>query len=196
MTGIRPPVAHGPRQGSASSPECARGLELSAKELTWCLIVVSELGVLGLLLAVVVGTLPIGGFTPESSNVFYRLYGLHEPALFALLALFALVALWLIGKPALQHGLLDSSRVVKKGWLIAAVILCSAWSGNRLVMRSFPLAMDEYNAVFQSQIFAAGKTMAPIPAEWLAMAPAITPYFVTYRDDSRAWMSAYLPWRA
>ncbi len=177
---------------SGPTPTTWHSIRVSRRQVTWVLLFIAELAVFGLVLAKVVASLPIGGFAPESSNVFYRLYGQHEPWFFLFLLVFTLgVVAYSRGKPLDGPG--PSHRRIPQIRALALVTFCVSLAGSRIVMRAFPLAMDEYNVQFQSQIFAAGKAKVEIASEWHGVAPAITPYFVTYHDDDRTWRSAYLP---
>lgn len=162
-----------------------------------------QVAVVGATLACVIGASRIGQAIPESDNVFYRLFGLHEFQHFLLLGAFAAVlGLWLAhrGGRAPDAGVelrLPRNELVI---IIALAVGLVAVAGSGYVMLSYPLSMDEFNAVFQSRLFASGRVTAPVAAEWERVAPALTPRFVTFRREEMEWLSSYLPiyaaWRA
>jgi hypothetical protein len=85
---------------------------------------------------------------------------------------------------------LGSSR-----WVWAAALLCCAAgvAGARWVFQGYTLALDEFMANFDAQIFASGRLMAPIPPQWRPFTPALQPYFVTFGPHFSLWSSSYLP---
>jgi hypothetical protein len=151
--------------------------------------------VLAWALAFLLARSPLGQPEPGVKNVFYRLFGLHEGPFFLLLACFMACAALLLAR---RRGSKPARSLRPRGVLAAVaglsvlVVVVSAL-GYRTVMHSYALSMDEYNAQFQSTIFASGRLTVPVPAPWDAIAPAITPGFVTYQPESHSWLSAYLP---
>ena len=130
-----------------------------------------------------------------SSNAFFRLFAITEPAGILVLGAFAVCVLvamrglpegeerWplLAARPARGLPLL----------LVAAAVLAVAWAGASLVMHHFALAMDEYNASFQAAIIAQGRMSTPVPDAWSRWVVPMIPIFTTVRDG--AWLSTYLP---
>jgi hypothetical protein len=72
------------------------------------------------------------------------------------------------------------------------MFLCA---GTVFVYHNHPLAMDEYAAVFQSQVFASGHVSAVVPAgliDWLVPAP-FQNYFLNVSHVTGRLASAYWP---
>jgi hypothetical protein len=152
------------------------------------------LGAIGLVLAVLVHRHPIGRPEPNFDNVFYVLYGLHEPPLLAAFVLFTAFAGAYCGRLTAAVTETQVEPIIPLRPVIVAVIVgIAGWVGSRIVLLGFPLAMDEYSAVFQSRIFAAGKLVAQVPVAWQEVVESITPRFVTYLPEHGAWLSGYLP---
>jgi hypothetical protein len=149
---------------------------------------------MGLVLAVLVHRHPIGRPEPNFDNVFYVLYGLHEPPLLAAFVLFAAIAGAYCGRlPAAATGAAVEPIIPLRPVIVAVIVGIAGWVGSRNIFLDFPLAMDEYSAVFQSRIFAAGKLVAQVPDAWQGVVESITPRFVTYLPERGAWLSGYLP---
>ncbi|MGI8546244.1 MAG: hypothetical protein ACR2M1_02755 [Gemmatimonadaceae bacterium] len=134
-----------------------------------------------------------------SEDIFFRLYALHERPFFVLLGIFALLTWFYARTPPARPEDTATARArprvspIAALWIGAAVVGVISWVGSYVVLHSFPFAMDEYNAVFQAKIFAAGRLTAPVPAQWQPFAPALSPVFVTYFPDQHTWRSGYLP---
>lgn len=200
MTTLSTPTPPRAPMPSAFAPTSARG----GTVLGWAALCVAFLSAGG----VAATTLLQGRWlsTPRSSsdNITYYLYILHERPFFALLGVFALAA-WLYvrrvedrdvaaGVRATASRLRVPVLATHRGlWAATAAVVLLAWGGSYAVLHSLPFSMDEYNAVFQARILAAGRITAPIPQEWRPFAPALTPVFVTYYPDQQAWRSGYMP---
>lgn len=150
---------------------------------------------LGFALAGIVASQPIGQPTPGWGNIFYHLYGRLERPFLALHAVgVAVAALYLLTMRApADDPAPDPRERALHAWPVALAVVLVTWLGSRFILHGLPLSMDEFNAVFQSRIFASGRTAAPVPPEWRDLAPVITPTFVTYRPDDKVWLSGYLP---
>jgi hypothetical protein len=152
------------------------------------------LGAMGLVLAVLVHRHPIGQPEPNFDNVFYVLYGLHEPPLLAAFVLFTAFAGAYCGRlTAAATGTGVEPVIPLRPGIVAGIVGVAGWAGSRIILLDFPLAMDEYSAVFQSHVFAAGKLVAQVPVAWQEVVESITPRFVTYLPEHGAWLSGYLP---
>jgi hypothetical protein len=158
------------------------------------LAVLAALSLAGYVLASVIAFSPVGQAIPGINNVFYRLYGLHEGPFFLLLGLFAAVA-GLSLMRAWQPDVRGRSWNVGTRAIVglALVVILIGWAGHRTVMHSFALSMDEYNAEFQSEIFAKDELGVPVPPEWRPFVRAATPGYVTFVPEQQAWVSGYLP---
>ncbi|MGI8546340.1 MAG: hypothetical protein ACR2M1_03240 [Gemmatimonadaceae bacterium] len=141
---------------------------------------------------------PASAPRPSSDNIAYRLYALHERPFFIMVALFSMVV-WLYARPSASEG--EQALTPRRWqrlqpaalWAIAAAVVLLAWIGSYVVLHSLPLSMDEYNAVFQAKIFAAGRITAPLAPEWQPFARGLAPVFVTYYPDQQSWRSGYMP---
>jgi hypothetical protein len=158
------------------------------------LAVLAALSLAGYVLASVVAFSPVGQAIPGINNVFYRLYGLHEGPFFLLLGIFAAVAglsLMRTRQPEVpsRYCKVETRRVVA----LALAVILIGWAGHRTVMHSFALSMDEYNAEFQSEIFAKGELSVPVPQQWRPFVRAATPGYVTFVPAQQAWVAGYLP---
>ena len=162
-----------------------------------------QAAIVGAALAHIVGASRIGQAIPESNNVFYRLFGLHELPHFVLLGGFAAaLGLWLVQRGVEAPNAGAGPRLPRNELVVvvATVVGLVALAGSRYVMLNHPLSMDEFNAVFQSRLFASGRATAQVAVEWEGVAPALTPRFVAFRPEETEWLSSYLPvyaaWRA
>ncbi len=75
----------------------------------------------------------------------------------------------------------------------SCIVACSA--GAILVYKNYPLCMDEYAAVFQSEVFAAGQLSAHLPAsaiDWLVVPGFNGSFFVASRTNGLA-IEGYWP---
>lgn len=158
------------------------------------LAVAAALSLAAFVLASLIGLSAVGQAVPGINNAFYRLYGLHEWPFFLLLALFVAIAGLSLMRPQAVK-IQTQSPSIGHHWIvvIALGVLVGAWAGHRLVMHSYALSLDEYNAEFQSQIFARGEASAAVPARWQHFALAATPGYVTYMPVQQRWVSGYLP---
>jgi hypothetical protein len=149
----------------------------------------------GYSLAEAVAAQPLGQPALGWGNVFYHLYGRHERPFLVLHAVgVAGAALYLLAMRAPADDPAPDTRArAFYAWPVALAVVIVTWLGSRVILHGLPLSMDEFNAVFQSRIFASGRTAAPVPPEWHDLAPVITPTFVTYRPDDHVWLSGYLP---
>ena len=111
------------------------------------------------------------GFSP----IFWYLLNTYDTHGNLLLAAIAVAAFLLRRQPALAALV----RVAADHpWRVAAVALPLLWAGAATVYRGYPLAMDEYAAVFQAQAFAAGKLGGQFPPELIdALMPRFPPGF-------------------
>jgi hypothetical protein len=77
--------------------------------------------------------------------------------------------------------------------LVLAALAAVLVFGTVFVHHSFLYSMDEYLTEFQARIFASGRLLAELPAEWRDEAQALQPYFVYQSPDGGYWGSGYRP---
>jgi hypothetical protein len=107
------------------------------------------------------------------------------------LAVCLLAAAW--NKPAPVLGLIDG-MASKPLWVAFLVVIASAL-GSILVYHRYPLSMDEYAAVFQAKIFAAGSLTAELPpsvVDWLVW-PNFNGMFLFASPQTGRAVEAYWP---
>jgi hypothetical protein len=135
---------------------------------------------------------------PRNTNVFYYLYCHNEPAmlvLFLLLSAILLVALrfhWL-DSICLPDFLFPPRGGIRGVFLVSLVVFSISLIGTFVIFHNFPLSIDEYLAVFQARIFAAGKIKAVVPFEWQKYGLELAPVYSVYNPHAQTWMSGYLP---
>jgi len=106
---------------------------------------------------------PMQPIPSAASPIFWFLLKAFDPAGNVLLLLLALIAYALRGRgQAFQAALANLPDHVGSLAATFFVLLCL---GALLVCRAHPLSMDEYSAVFQAKIFAAGRIAGSFPAE-------------------------------
>jgi hypothetical protein len=74
--------------------------------------------------------------------------------------------------------------------LLAALVATGGWF---VVLRAYPLSMDEFMARFDATIFAEGRLYATIPAEWRPIRLPLLAQFDLLLPDGASWSSTYLP---
>jgi hypothetical protein len=81
------------------------------------------------------------------------------------------------------------------GWIrapwLAAAVFAVVWIGVRFVFRGYAFTDDEYSALFQSTIFASGRTSVPVPGEWCHWVGALTPTSIV--STGCMWRLSFLP---
>jgi energy-converting hydrogenase Eha subunit B len=130
--------------------------------------------------------------TAESVRIFLSLLLFQDYP--AALAMLALVPLGLV--PRLRDIGLGLARCSGRhpGWLFAATV-CALSIGTHVIYHDHPLAMDEYAAVFQSQVFAAGQVHGQFPPElidWL-VPPGFQGHFLGVSHRTGHVASMYWP---
>jgi len=76
---------------------------------------------------------------------------------------------------------------------MAAFVILVGFAGSWLVFAQYPLSMDEFWARADGAIFAQGRPMAHVPAEWLPYGRALQPIFLQLLPEAGVWSSRYLP---
>ena len=62
-----------------------------------------------------------------------------------------------------------------------------------MVYDGYALSMDEFMAVFDTQIFRTGRLAAEVPQAWRPFMPALEPRFGMAVPGNAYWVSSYLP---
>ena len=125
------------------------------------------------------------------SPIFRFLLAPDSKAAWIGLAICCMAALWNRPAPILRVVDFLSARA---SWVVAASVALFAL-GTVAVYRNYPLSMDEYAAVFQSKIFAAGQLSAHLPpsyVDWLVVRGFNGEFLIASRETGRA-IEAYWP---
>ncbi|HEX4710697.1 hypothetical protein, partial [Phenylobacterium sp.] len=77
--------------------------------------------------------------------------------------------------------------------LMGAAAVAVGWIGAHAVYDGYALSMDEFMAVFDTQIFKAGRLAAEVPQAWRHFVPALEPRFGLAVPGNAYWVSSYLP---
>jgi SAM-dependent methyltransferase len=93
------------------------------------------------------------------------------------------------GAIAVRHG-------AKIAWAAGALVFLAALIGARVVYQHYPLSLDEFWATFDARIFAHGRVLAEIPAQWRPFAAALQPQWRMEIAGDSHWASTYLPMNA
>ena len=129
----------------------------------------------------------LAGFSP----IFRFLLALDSRAAWIGLAICGLAALWNRPAPILRVVDFLSERA---SWVAAASVALFA-VGTVAVYHDYPLSMDEYAAVFQAKIFAAGQLSAQLPpsyVDWLVVRGFNGEFLLASRETGRA-IEVYWP---
>jgi hypothetical protein len=131
-------------------------------------------------LATLAGTvavwLPVRWMLAEQGGRFSRVFGvlLHLDLAYLPWFVAATLLALVIGSRARRLVLVIES-FSKRPWLTALVTMLPLAALAPIIYQAHPLAMDEYAAHFQSQVFAAGKLTGHFPPEW--MSRLVPPWF-------------------
>ena len=109
-----------------------------------------------------------GFSTAAFAPIFTRLLAADGPTAWLALGVCASAALWRNPAPPLAL----ASWLGRHPRAVAAVGVAAFAAGSFFVYHRHPLSMDEYAAVFQSQVFAAGRLVARLPpagVDWLVV---------------------------
>lgn len=150
----------------------------------------------GLLCAFPVWAAGAGTPTRATNNIFWFLFVRYEPSALALLLTFCLLLRMTVLREVGSHYLDRAASLLQLRRLplvAAGFTLFVSLVGWCTAYHAHPFSMDEYGAVFQAQIFAAGQLVAEVPQRWTALALPMTPIFVNYDPTQHTWISAYLP---
>lgn len=178
---MKPPFEHAPEmpgsESSASKPS-RKYLIMSVMVTVGCLVVI---GMLRLRLEHLV-QLPI----------FLHLF-VAQDYWAGWLMLAILMSAFLVGNKTATDRLIDwLARHPLRTALVVFIALCA---GSLLVYHDYPLSMDEYAPLFQSEVFASGHLAAKYPPnllDWL-IPPITQNYFFFVSHNTGQAISAYLP---
>ena len=159
---------------------------------------IALLSVIGIVFAFWLRTVPAGNPDPRLVfNVFYCLFARHEPAGLLIVALFSLVAAFMLSRKQ-NHSETRNEDVdlAHSRWLclVAALFVFAITAiGTQTVFHNYALTADEYLADFQARIFLHGKIQAEVPAAFLDAVRVIKPSFVEYFPETHLWNATYYP---
>jgi hypothetical protein len=130
--------------------------------------------------------------------VLTRTLMLHQDLPVLLLTSVVLLALAAWGLPAraATWGALITRLTMRDLALAIVIAGLVAAVGTRLVALNYGVSRDEMMVVFDTAIYASGRLLAPVPAEWRAFVPALHPDFRLPVPGNVAWVSSYLPGNA
>lgn len=161
-----------------------RRVPLAARLLLWC-----ALGA-ALAQAVLARLGPDGarGFSPIFLHLL-RAYDTHGNALVLALA----VCAFLLRRHSGAFAFIELAAA--HPWRIAAAAFPFFCLGSLQIYRDYPLSMDEYQAVFQAQVFAAGRLAGEFPPELVnhLVPQFVQRHFVTVSHASGAISANYWP---
>ncbi len=112
------------------------------------------------------------------------------------LGLMLLLVLALAFTPAIAAPRLAASLAARPGlWAAGLAFGCCVIGAAAapFVFAGYTLSLDEFLANFDAQIFARGRLMAPVPAEWQPYVPALQPLYMMPIPNDDFWASGYLP---
>ncbi len=166
----------------------------------WILIGISTFALIGAVFALWLRTVAAG--LPDvrmGYNVFYVLFGRHEPVGLALVAIFSLAVAWFIRRRPPQADALPftSRQVTSRARLVVISLAVGVFAitavGTSLVSHDYLLTGDENAADFQARIFLRGKITVEVPDEWVPVVRMLKPTFIDFLPSTQSWKAAYLP---
>lgn len=161
------------------------------------LAVISTVALFGLITRVQI--MQSGLARPDASNIYFRLYALHEAPFMLLLLLMAVVtAIALVRRPSDAAGATtwaDALRAPLPSHVAALAIgvFAVALASWYRVHHELLFSMDEFAADFQARIFANGDWRAALEPAWRPFVSAMTPIFTVYQPQAGSWLTLYLP---
>ncbi len=155
----------------------------------------SGLVLLSLLFVLLMRMMGYGDAQNLKFSVFFHLFAKHELAGLGLLLAFLLLAgPWVIrGQLGFLESMIQRTTKWLHPWMLGLGVLIVCWAGTFIVYHNFPLSLDEYCAVFQSELFAIGKVTKTLEAPWVLYNWYLTPALVTYDAAKEVWVANYLP---
>jgi hypothetical protein len=132
---------------------------------------------------------PYPAFLPWIAEYFFRTQDVAGAVLLLVLVVAALVAPW--RSTALEL----VERIGRHPWRVAALTFVLLCLGTLFIERNHPLPQDEYAALFQSRVFAAGRLTGQFPPELLGrlVPPNYLNQFIYGSFQTGAVASAYWP---
>src|SRR5437016_4728758 len=158
---------------------------------------IAFISLLGIAFAFWLRTVPAGNPDPRLwFNVFYVLFSRHEPAGLLLVALFSLVAAFVLFRKNARTPETRNQDVDLGRWLCltaAVIVFAIAAIGTQTVSHNYALTADENLADFQAKIFLRGKIRAEVPPTWVDAVRVLKPTYVDYFPSRHSWNATYLP---
>ena len=158
---------------------------------------IAFISLLGIAFAFWLRTVPAGNPDPRLwFNVFYVLFSRHEPAGLLLVALFSLVAAFVLFRKNARTPETRNQDVDLGRWLCltaAVIVFAIAAIGTQTVSHNYALTADENLADFQAKIFLRGKIQAEVPPTWVDAVRVLKPTYVDYFPSRHSWNATYLP---
>jgi hypothetical protein len=131
--------------------------------------------------------------TPSYPLTRFLMQTQDAPVLIAVCTLLLVLAAWPLpaawGRWAKSWAAWTPVSVVVPFVAAAAVVAL----GTRYVAGYTPVSHDEIMAVFDAEIIASGRILAPIPPEWRSLSWAVQPAFRLMIPGDTDWVSTYLP---
>ena len=201
MSTSSPPVAISDAPATAEREEVALPPANSARSaVSWILFAIGTFALVGVGFALWLRTVAAG--LPDvrmAYNVFYVLFGRHEPLGLATVAVFSFAFAWFFRRrshtpdrsPDAAASISSRApRIVL--WLALAVFAISSL-GTSVVSHNYLLTGDENAADFQARIFLRGKITAEVPDQWAPVVRMLKPTFIDFLPSTQSWKAAYLP---
>lgn len=182
-----------PEQTPAPGPALPEAAEAAARPLQLACLGLVGIAVLGLFLAWIVednGLESPNHFS--SNNIFFYLYYSYDRWAFMAFAGLAIAAGAIL--PRVQQELRWPAALQRlRLWHVALAVFAVMVVGTYIVCLNHPLAMDEFLANFQAQIFLGGHVLGPIPEEWRPYSKAMAPVLSVTDPVRGTWAAYYLP---
>lgn len=128
----------------------------------------------------------------SSNNIFFYLFSKYDR--WAFMAYGSLAAVLVLLLPRWRSAFpWPAAGSQLRLWHVAALGFLIMSGGTFLVCLNHPLAMDEFLATFQAQIFLSGHILGPIPDEWREYTKAMKPVLAASDEIRGTWAANYLP---
>jgi hypothetical protein len=194
---MRPLSSPSPSNEAGTSDAAARATARNVRAMQAGILIIGLVTAWGLFVRLTI--LYTGLARPRATNIFYRLYAMHEQPFLLLMAATVIalgIAVWSRprepGSPREDAGQVAPPSTLALAVVAVSVLLVTI-GVTHLVMHGLALSMDEFSADFQARLFARGQYKASLPEAWRPFAGALTPVFVMLRPEDASWLSMYLP---